>query len=747
MPQTLLARTARSASFLSAMVSVVIHLLFRMDQIYSASPLCNAPSYSSWIWFSKCFSTVAFLTNGGLLIFHRLCNRRNENDFRATMASLTVMLIAGLSGVLEVSSQWGGICEDPLGVRSSATQAAEWTSCVPLIIFTVIAFDNKDHMSKKDSTVIILSFLAMLCTVFVQISMVLWVAILFLTLGLILGTISMILLNYEANEPIYLSQNMETAVDDDEISKETKDIRFRLRRLLIICMPSFPIVYFLAASHVISDDICQFLFVLCNLSTKLLFSAIALENHIHIIQVALITQKRGNEARRAFMRFIMHDVRVPLNSITMGIDVLSNTADMNDVEMEALLMMREASMFMSDTLNSVLDMQKIEEGKLQLIYSPFLVKDVIQTVSLALKGTITQKGLQLKEKIDPKMPKCLTGDKSRIEHVLANLLSNSLKFSPRGGIVTIKVELMPNDSLPPHQLSYKIQNHLERKVTVMFSVTDEGPGSTFSFILPLTSSPHDADLYGLKASDFIVDCCSSSVTSRQSFSFGGGNDDNSVRDFHLDNDFDMIDNIAHRNSHGSVFGNGDGNNGDEEKSGRRGSSLVKAISFRSTVYKASMDACAAYAVMKPISKVLLTDDVVSNRRLLKYLLQHTGIECDEAEDGVMAVAAVQDDIYHYDMVFMDNQMPNMNGMDAAKAIRKIGYDRLIIGLTGTAMDDEVTAFLEAGVDIVLIKPMKADSIKELLKYCKKNGNGSSPSKKLKLIGGKIEVLNDNNFKV
>eukprot|EP01041_Mallomonas_annulata_P001163 gene1163-2257_t len=724
-------RSLGAASAIAILVCVIVHGSFQFDQIYSVEPICNGPSIPNWIWYSKCFSTVAFLSNGGLLISHRILNSCLDGaNFGATVASITVMLIAGISGFLELYLEWGGYCQDPFGVISSATQA-----------------------------------------------------------GLVTGSVCIFLLYNESRESIYAI--ISTYRIDDDVNMKANHIRSRLRRLLLICLPSFPIFYFLGLSKIISTDMTQFLFILANVSTKLLFSSVAMENHVQVMRLALQVEERSNEARRAFMRFIMHDVRVPLNSITMGIDVLSGKkSNKDEFELEALEMMREASMFMGETLNCVLDMQKIEEGKLQLTFAPFSIVTMVKTVCLALKGTIAQKGLRLVQEIESSLPSYVMGDRSRIEHILANLLSNGLKFSPPGGRVTIRVMTIhphshsnPTSSSPTslHLRSFRIPpsnlataTASSEEVWIKFSVTDEGPGiseenqrrlfqpfmqvdagtlqggggsgvglcickqmvelhggtigvtsaleqgSTFSFILPLPSVSQQPIPIPIGESLSSSMEYSSSASPKDK-----NNDKNDDRVKDSDNDRD----------------------GDRDKRRHRvlltdSLSLTLATSFSrissSSQMKRFRPLSSQSSVGVNISKALITDDVLSNRRLLSYLLKQEGVECEEAVDGALAVEAVDRNLDSFDIIFMDNQMPNMNGMLATRAIRALGYDRFIIGLTGTAMDDEVAAFLEAGADMVFIKPMKGEYLKELLRFCRRYGNRSISTKKYKLLSGKFD---------
>ena len=116
----------------------------------------------------------------------------------------------------------------------------------------------------------------------------------------------------------------------------------------------------------------------------------------------------------------------------------------------------------------------------------------------------------------------------------------------------------------------------------------------------------------------------------------------------------------------------------------------------------------------PKKNLLLVDDTATNRKMLRKLLEQRGHSCDEAEDGEEAVSMVKKaGLDYYDVILMDFMMPKMNGPDATRAIRQLGYERPIIGVTGNALDEDKSVFSNAGATQVIIKPLK---IKVLQKY-------------------------------
>ena len=151
-----------------------------------------------------------------------------------------------------------------------------------------------------------------------------------------------------------------------------------------------------------------------------------------------------NANKRSVLQFVFHEVRVPLNTLTLGISVIEGELEKaaDPVVKDALQMMTGASQFMSDTLNTVLSISKVEEGAMELSFAPFVLKDLVTKVGMVLKGQLDAKNITLAiTSPDATLDtvQYATGDGFRLEHVLANFLSNAIKFSPQNSTITIVV--------------------------------------------------------------------------------------------------------------------------------------------------------------------------------------------------------------------------------------------------------------------------------------------------------------------
>jgi len=245
--------------------------------------------------------------------------------------------------------------------------------------------------------------------------------------------------------------------------------RFNLAMVLTIILPLYTVIYLIALFGGAGPAETIAIYQILSLLTKGLFSAVTMDVHLDtLLQVkrAIIdeNERRANEARRAFLKYIFHEVRSPLNSLAIGIEILGRSNNLDATDLESLGMMKDASEFMNDTLNDVLSMQKIEEGKLELDLCPFCISDAISKVFATFRGNVIAKNITLVKIVSPAVPNRVVGDRYRIEHVVANLVSNAIKFSAASATIVVEVTVVD------------VLDGDDNKVTLMVAVKDEGPG-------------------------------------------------------------------------------------------------------------------------------------------------------------------------------------------------------------------------------------------------------------------------------
>eukprot|EP01041_Mallomonas_annulata_P006217 gene6217-12595_t len=799
---TLLSRNWKVACFTAVLVDIVLQVFVRFVHISDKEHMCNVQSFSSWVWLCNCVETALFFSKAIGIFLNSLVRRKSLTKKGSTIsaygATFTVSIIAGSSSLLSAVWDWGGVCEDAFGVRSRASRAGEWISCVPLLLYIVISIDNKDRLFPKDIAILSSITVAMIFTFLLQFPISIEVSIVFLSLGLFFALISAILfiskesstrnnLN-DIQDEVYILLN-----EDNDYNGGQNLVKLRLARVLALTFPLFPIVYFLSMTKVIDHDITELLFIISNVIAKSVFASVAMDVHIEVLHHALVVQQqRADVARQTFLRYIMHEVRVPLNTISMGIDVLfgteaisnqninqqkvnnninitNNQIDIRTQEQlsllssqsqsqtateitstststspELLCMMKDASLSMANTMANVTNLQSIDDGSFKLSIAPFnLIKLLKHTIS-SYKESIDKKWIRIDVSIKSSIPELLLGDSSRLSYVIGNILCNAIQFSEHGAriIITIICEEIndnissnhtsntsnPNNSnvtsstskfnkitknLINTTMNTKIQNlPNENKILLKISIQDEGPGISetnqkllFIPFVRLITGDND----GNKGSGLSLPTCHRVIQRHN-----GNIECHSILGhgstfiislvlpiFSNSTDIPSCTQLSFHTSPLEILSREENNNNNNNSN-----------SNRNIISSANRPA-------EPASTYSDTD-VKSCRKMLGLLLSKEGFEWEEAQNGLEAVAAIEKNIHLFQIIFMDYTMPHMNGAEATKAIRNLGYDKLIVGVTGNSLSVDIEKFIKSGVDMVFTKPFQLEELKSLTTDVRKN---------------------------
>ena len=245
----------------------------------------------------------------------------------------------------------------------------DWLANGPVLIFFIIALDVKSNLSRMDWIFITSFFFCLLSGFSIILSPSYTLALVFLVIAMILFLPVLYL-------PIYSmsSSNVYSVLDtEDRLSmlgvNLMRDSRFKLSVMLVLLFPLYPLTYALAWSGRIEPAVSVAVFIFLSLLVKGLFAAAILTTHYDVLmatRTAFAAMEEGiasaNETRRTFLKYLFHEIRNPLNSLSIGIEVLGTSTLLSESEAESLLMMKEASNMIANTLNDVLSLQKIEEG-------------------------------------------------------------------------------------------------------------------------------------------------------------------------------------------------------------------------------------------------------------------------------------------------------------------------------------------------------------------------------------------------
>ncbi|MBE6014202.1 MAG: amino acid permease [Lachnospiraceae bacterium] len=385
-----------------------------------------------------------------------------------------------------------------------------------------------------------------------------------------------------------------------------------------------------------------------------------------------------NKAKTQFLSNMSHDIRTPMNAIVGFTDLaLINPSDEESVK-AYLEKIKASGAHLLSLINDVLDMSRIESGKVELVPEPVNLSDAMKNIKTIVIGQIEAKKQELI------MSLCIYDenvwcDRLRLNQAMLNLISNAIKYTPEGGRITVRVTQEGEET-----------NGLS---SYRFVVSDNGIGMTEEFATRIfeaferekKESVNEVQGTGLGMA----------ITKRIVDMMGG---DISVKTAPGEGT-EFVVNVSLPVIKGDIesiynYCKDDENISEEEKI----ASLAKSFEGK---------------------RVLLADDMVINRELARVLLEMYGFVVDEAEDGKIAVEMVRDsDAGFYDVVLMDVQMPNMNGYEAAEAIRNLpdkDKSRIpIIAITANAFEEDIKEALNAGMNGHLAKPIDREKMIETI---------------------------------
>lgn len=362
-------------------------------------------------------------------------------------------------------------------------------------------------------------------------------------------------------------------------------------------------------------------------------------------------------AKGDFLAMMSHEIRTPLNVI-IGMAQLGMRSNFDDKKKrDTFADINVASTHLLSLLNDILDMSKIDAGKLELSNSPFSIEEDITHLQLLISAKAQEQELELKVETEGIEDIVVNGDKLRLNQVLLNLLSNAMKFTEKHKNVT---------------LSVKVINKTDENVSIRFMVTDEGIGMSQEKLVKIFKPFEQAD---------------TSITR----SFGGTGLGLSISK-------SIVELMGGKINVESELG--------------QGSRFWFDVTFEYGVLEKVDDSLSALLEEGSLSqyRALIVDDALLNRKVLCTFLEKTGIKMEEAASGEEAIEKyIHSPVGYYNIIFMDIHMPNMNGYEATEKIRRSDkMDALtvpIIAVTADAFKETEEKVLVCGINGFISKPI------------------------------------------
>jgi len=385
--------------------------------------------------------------------------------------------------------------------------------------------------------------------------------------------------------------------------------------------------------------------------------------------------EQSNRYKSAFLANMSHEIRTPMNAILGIAEIqLQNKSNSPDVR-EAFNKIYESGDLLLKIINDILDLSKIESGKLELIFGNYDIPSLINDTAQLNRLRYDSKPIKFNIYVDEDTPHNLYGDELRIKQVLNNILSNAFKYTDKGNIdFYISSETIDSE--------YS---------AIIFRVCDTGQGMSDEQIEKLFD---EYIRFNIEANRAIVGAgLGMSITKRL---------------------LDMMNGVISVESapdKGSTFTvRIPQKRVDDSVCGSELAEKLHNFIFNSTALTKKTQFIREYM---PYGSVLVVDDVESNIYVIKGMLAPYGLKIDTAANGLESIEKIKDG-NTYDVIFMDHMMPKMDGIEAVKIMRGMEYAGFIIALTANAVIGREEMFLQNGFDGFISKPIDSRELNHCL---------------------------------
>ncbi|NRB66549.1 MAG: response regulator [Vibrio sp.] len=403
--------------------------------------------------------------------------------------------------------------------------------------------------------------------------------------------------------------------------------------------------------------------------------SVKLEKSYHDLKHARFEAEQANVSKSRFLASMSHEIRTPMNGV-LGILNILEESRLTREQKKLVNTATESGQFLLSIINDILDFTRMESNTLRLEHKPFNFRQCVESVVETFKPSAKIRCLDLHCILDGSVPTNVQGDENRVKQILHNLIGNALKFTKEGSVtIQVSTEIVEGN-----------------QVKIVCRVIDTGVGINRS------------------AMDYLFD------------------------------EFTMVDQTYSRSQEGSGLGLAickrlcelmDGSI-EAESTPLMGSTF----SFSIKLELADQLICSTHQnqshnkLQVSDVSILVAEDNKANQLVISEMFKRIGVSMDIAENGLRALEMVEQ--YHYDLIFMDISMPEMDGMETCKTIRSMADEKVrhipIIALTAHSLSGDKEQFLDAGMDDYLSKPIRLSQLIEKINLFLSDGAINSAEK-------------------